>query len=85
MFDGFKRFSCRCKSHVKGINMPKDMFGCPLQFILGYPRFFGIKQKYSYTIMYDCKKSPLTHELSYIGLFNFFHLNLFHVNIICKK
>jgi len=33
--------------------------------------------------MYDCEKSPLTHELSYIGLFNFFHLNLFHVNIIC--
>ncbi len=25
---------------------------------------FGIKLKYSYTIMYDCEKSPLTHELS---------------------
>ncbi len=32
---------------------------------------FGIKLKYSYTIMYDCEKSSLTHELSYIGLFNF--------------
>jgi hypothetical protein len=45
----------------------------------------GIKLKYSCTIMYDCEKSPLTHELSYIELFNFFHLSLSHVNIICKK
>jgi hypothetical protein len=49
--------------------MQKNMFGCPLKLIL---RFFGIfwisrnKLKYSYTIMYDCEKSPLTHELSYI-------------------
>jgi len=46
---------------------------------------FNIKPKYSYMIMYECKKSQLTHELSYIGLFNFSHLNLFHVNIIYKK
>jgi hypothetical protein len=35
--------------------------------------------------MYDCEKSPLTHELSYIGLFKKIHLRLFHVNIVCKK
>jgi hypothetical protein len=35
--------------------------------------------------MYECEKSPLTHELYYIGLFNFFHLNLFHVNVMCKN
>jgi hypothetical protein len=35
--------------------------------------------------MYDCEKSPLTHELSYIGLFNFSHLSLFDVNVFCKK
>ncbi len=38
--------------------------------------------------MYTCEKSsPPSHELSYIGLFNFFHLNLFCVNAInfCKK
>jgi hypothetical protein len=46
---------------------------------------YGIKLKYSYIIMYDCEKSPLTHELSYIGLFKFSHLNLFHVNVICKN
>ncbi len=55
----------RCKSHVKEINMVKNMFGWPLKLILG---FFGIRLKYSYTIMYDCEKSPSTHELSYIGL-----------------
>jgi hypothetical protein len=68
--------------------MPKNMFGCPLKLILG---FFGnfyifyIKLEYSYTIMYDCEKSPITHELSYIGLFNVSHLSLFYVNVICKK
>jgi hypothetical protein len=68
--------------------MLKNMFGCPLKLILGFFAIFcifGIKLKYSYTIMYDCQKSPLTHELSYIELFNFFHLSLFHVNVICQK
>ncbi len=68
--------------------MPKDMFGCPLKVILGFFKIFcisGIKLKYSYIIMYDCEKSLLTRELSYIGVLNFFHLNLFHLNVICKK
>jgi hypothetical protein len=88
MFNGFKMSSFKCKSLVKEIIMPKNMFGCPLKLILGFFRIFcisGIKLKYSYTIMYDCEKSQLTHELSYIGLFNFSHLNLFHVNVICTK
>jgi hypothetical protein len=58
--------------------MPKNLFGCPLKLILGFFEFFcifGIKLKYSYTIM--CEKSPLKHELFYIGLFIFFHLSLF--------
>jgi hypothetical protein len=49
---------------VKEINMPKNMFGCPLKLILGFYGTFciyGIKQKYSYTIMYECEKSPLKH------------------------
>jgi hypothetical protein len=64
------------------------MFGCPLTLILEFSGFFYVssfKQKYSYTIMYECENSPLTHELSYIGLFKFSHLSLFHVNVICKK
>jgi hypothetical protein len=68
--------------------MPRNMFHCPLKLILKFSGIFciyGIKLKYAYTIMYDCEKSPLTHELSYIGLFNFFHLSLFHINVICKK
>ncbi len=47
--------------------MQKNMFGCPLKFILGFSGIFyifGIKLKYSYTNMYDCEKSPLTHALS---------------------
>jgi hypothetical protein len=35
--------------------------------------------------MYEYEKTQLTHELSYIGLFKFSHLNLFHVNVICEK
>jgi len=64
------------------------MFGCPLKLILKFSWIFcifGVKLKYSYTIMYECEKSPLTHELSYIGLFSFCHLNLFHVNVMCKN
>jgi hypothetical protein len=43
------------------------------------------KSKYSYTIMYACKKSPPSHKLSYIGLFIFFHLNLSHISNISKN
>jgi hypothetical protein len=88
MFNGFKMFRFKCRSHVKEIIMPKNMFGCPLKFILGFFGIFcifSIKLKYSYTIVYDCEKSPLTHELSYIGLFKKIHLSLFHVIIICRK
>jgi hypothetical protein len=63
------------------------MFGYPSKFILGFLGIFcvsSIKPKYSYIIIYECEKSPLTHELYYIGLFNFFHLNLLHVNVIYK-
>jgi hypothetical protein len=68
--------------------MPKNMFGCTLKFILnffGIFFIFSIKLKHSYTNMQDFEKSPLIHELSYIGLFNFPHLSLFHVNVTCKK
>jgi hypothetical protein len=64
------------------------MFGCPLKLILGFYGIFciyGIQPKYSSKIMYECEKSPLTHQLSYIGLFNFSYLSLFHVNVIEKN
>jgi hypothetical protein len=41
MFNGFKMFSFRCRSHVKEINMSKNMFGYPLKLILGFSRFFA--------------------------------------------
>jgi hypothetical protein len=34
--------------------------------------FLALNLKYSYTIMYDCEKSPLTHELFYIGFSKIF-------------
>jgi hypothetical protein len=74
MFNGFKMSIFRCESHVHEIILPKNMFSCPLKFIMGFFGIFciyGTKLKYSYTIMYECEKSPLTHELFYIGLFNF--------------
>jgi hypothetical protein len=82
MFNAFIMFNFRCRSHVHEILLLKSMFVCPLKQIL---EFFGIfyissiKPKYSYTIMYECEKSPLTHELFYIGLLSFFHLSLFHM------
>jgi hypothetical protein len=80
--------SFRYKSHVLEIIFPKNIYCCLLKLILGFFGIFyifSIKLKYSYTIMYECEKSPLTHELFYIGSSNFFHLCLFHVNVICKK
>jgi hypothetical protein len=71
MFNGFKNFSFKYKSHVHEIILPKNMFDFTLELILGFFRIFyvfGIKPKYSYTTMYECEKSPLTHELSYIGI-----------------
>jgi len=74
MFNGFKMFNFRCKSYVQEIILPKNLFGYPLKLVLRFYGMFcvyGIKPKYSYTIMYECEKSPLTHKLSYIGLFFF--------------
>jgi hypothetical protein len=52
-----------------GNNITKKMFGCPLKLILGFFGIlyvFNIKPNYSYTTMYECEKSSLTHELSYM-------------------
>jgi hypothetical protein len=75
-------------SHVQEIILPKTIFGCLLKLILeflGILCVLKIKPKYSYTIMYECEKSTLTHQLFYIGLFNLSQLSLFHINGICKK
>jgi hypothetical protein len=85
MFNGFKMFNFRCRSHVQEIILPKNMFGYLLKPILKFLGIFyisSIKLKYSFTIMYDYEKSLLTNELFYIELFNFSHLNLFHVNVV---
>jgi hypothetical protein len=60
-------FNFKCRSHAQEIILPKTLFGCPLKLILGFSEIFCVssyKQKYSYTIMYECENSPLSHELS---------------------
>jgi hypothetical protein len=66
-----------------GNNLAKKHVWLSIKIHFGIFCISNIKPKYSYTIMYEFEKSPLTHELSYIGLFNFSHLSLFHVNVIC--
>jgi hypothetical protein len=45
MFNGFKMFSFICESHVQEINfLSKNMFGCPLKFILGFSMFLALNQ-----------------------------------------
>jgi hypothetical protein len=68
-----------------GNNLIKKHVWLSIETHFGIFCIFGIKLKYSYTIMYEYEKSPLTHELSYIRLFNFFHLSLFHIYVMCKK
>jgi hypothetical protein len=36
MFNEFKMFTFKCKSHVQEVTLPKNMFGCPLKLILGF-------------------------------------------------
>jgi hypothetical protein len=69
MFDGFKTFSFKCKSHVQEIILPKNMFGYPLKLILKFYGIFyvyGYKPKYSYTLMYECENSH--HHMNYLKL-----------------
>jgi hypothetical protein len=42
MFNGFKMSSFKCRLHVQEINMPKNMFGCPLKLILEFFAFFAL-------------------------------------------
>ncbi len=67
VFNGFKMFNLKCKSHVQEKILLENMFGCPLKLIFGiYGNLciFGYKPKHSYTIMYECENSPPPHELS---------------------
>jgi hypothetical protein len=41
LFNGFKMFSSRCKSHVQEIFLQKNMFSCPLKLILEFLGFFA--------------------------------------------
>jgi hypothetical protein len=66
-------------------NLAKKHVWLSIETHFGIFCIYGFKLKYSYTIMYECEKSLLTHELSCMGLFKKIHLSLFHVNVMCKK
>ncbi len=58
MFNGFKMSSFRCRSHVHEIILLKNIFGCPLKFILvifGNFCIYGIKLKYHTKLCMDVK------------------------------
>jgi len=56
-----------------------------LKSILTFFCVYVCKPKHLCTIMYTCEKTSPLDELFYFGLFKFFNLNLFHINIICRK
>ncbi len=49
MFNGFKMFNFKCRSHVQKIILLENMFSCPLKLSLGFFGsfyIFGYKPKY---------------------------------------
>ncbi len=40
VFNVFEMSNFKCKLHVKEINMPEKMFGCPLKLILKFSKIF---------------------------------------------
>ncbi len=63
IFNRFKVFNFRCRSHVQEVSLPKNMF---LLYIETHFEIFYIssyKPEYLYTIMYECENSPPSHEL----------------------
>jgi len=72
-------------SHMCRNNLAKKHIQLSIQANFLKKNVSTYKPKYWCPIMYTCEKSPLSHELSYIGLFISFHLIFFCANIICKK
>jgi hypothetical protein len=62
MFNRFKISSFKCKSHVQEIISQKNMFGCPLKFILGFFVFLVINQN-NHTQLCMNLKTHHHHEL----------------------
>jgi hypothetical protein len=72
MWNGFKMSSFMCKSHVHEM-----ILGQKTCFVVHSNSFWDFL--YLYTIIYEYENSPLLHDLSWIRLINFSHLNLFQV------
>jgi hypothetical protein len=55
-----------------GNNLAKKHVWLSIETHFGIFCISSIKQKYLYTIMYECEKSPLTHELFKYWTIQFF-------------
>jgi hypothetical protein len=52
----------KCLALNEGIKHAKKHVWLSIEIHVGIFGIFGIKIKYSYTIICDCEKSPLTHD-----------------------
>jgi hypothetical protein len=88
MFNGFKMSSFRSKSHMKEINMPRNMFSCPLTLILrffwDFLHFWHQTKILIHNYVWLWKITINTWIILYWTI-QFSHLSLFHVNVICRK
>jgi hypothetical protein len=86
IFIRIKIYSSKCKTHVKEIIMQKKTFGCSSKLILTFSKKNLINQIINAQLCMHVKNHHrhMNYRL-YLGLFNFSHSNLFHVNDICKK
>ncbi len=66
MFNGFKMSNFKCKSHVKEINLPRNMFGCPLKLILGIFVFMAINTNIHAQLCTNVKTNH--HHMNYLKL-----------------
>lgn len=83
MFIRFKFCRFKHRSHVHKKSCKKTCLGFHKNSFQHFCVYI-CKWKYWWKIKYTCEKSPTPYEFSYLNLFNFFHSNAFHVNVICK-
>jgi hypothetical protein len=88
MFNGFKMFSFKCRSHVRKIILLEHMFVCPLKLSWGFFGIFyvfGYKPKYWYELYMYVKNHH--HHMNYLKLDYsiFFSFKLFQIKVIYKK
>jgi hypothetical protein len=79
--------SSRCSNQCLKLQYVCELIKNEMCKLFGLNRSVDLNVKHEMTCWAHLSslQRKLTHQLSYIRLFNFFHLSLFHVNVICKK